>query len=67
MTHELSPRETPAPLLPIYSVEDRRISGEWRTVAEFADPLDARCAAALLRSQGATDVRILLIERPLIP
>jgi hypothetical protein len=34
---------------------------------EFVSPVDAQLAAALLRSQGASDVRIVLIELAIIP
>ena len=53
-------------LAALYSVEDRRYSGEWRVVAEFADPDVANRVAALLRSAGG-DVRVEFIPQPLIP
>ena len=45
------------PQYPLYAVQDRRISGEWRVVAEFTEPKHAQQVAALLRSAGAA-VRI---------
>ena len=50
---------------PLYSVEDRRCSGEWRVVGEFADPRQAQQVAALLRSAGGI-VRVELIPTPII-
>jgi hypothetical protein len=50
----------------LYSVEDRRHSGEWRVVGEFIDPKMAHQVAALLRSAGGI-VRVELIPHPLIP
>jgi hypothetical protein len=51
---------------PIYSVEDRRCSGEWRVIGEFADVQQANAVAALLRSAGGV-VRVELIPQPIIP
>ena len=51
---------------PLYSVQDRRCSGEWRVVAEYSDPQHARQVAALLRAAG-DDVRIELVPQPFIP
>jgi len=59
-------RATEPDSTPLYSVEDRRYSGEWRIVAEFADPDVAQRVAALLRSAGG-DVRVELIPQPIIP
>jgi hypothetical protein len=50
----------------LYSVEDRRCSGEWRIVAEFIDPKMAQQVAALLRSAGGV-VRVELIPQPIVP
>ena len=50
---------------PIYAVETRKVSGEWQTVIECGR-LDAELARELLKTQGAA-VRIVAIERPLIP
>ena len=52
-------------LRPLYSVEDRRYSGEWRVVGEFANRDVAERVAAPLRSAGG-DVRVELIPQPVI-
>ena len=48
------------PALPKFVVEDRRESGEWRTIAEFDDPIAAQRALAFVQAAGA-DVRVELI------
>ena len=54
------------PETPLYQVEDQRYSGEWRAIGQFTDPVEAQRAAAVIGSAGG-NVRILFIERPLIP
>jgi hypothetical protein len=48
------------PGLALYEVQDRRASGEWRTIDTFRDPAMAREVCALLVSMGA-DARVELI------
>lgn len=52
MTAEASP--------PLYAVQDRRESGEWRTLGEYVDVLTAHQVAALLRAAGA-EARVELV------
>ena len=47
-----------------YVLEDRRSSGEWRVVFEYADPREAQHAEALLRTYGAV-VRTKFVPQPL--
>ncbi len=41
---------------PVYSVQDRRESGEWRTLAELRCPAQARRYADLLRNISDADI-----------
>lgn len=51
---------------PLYSVQDMRVAGEWRVVAEFTDIDRANQVAALLQSAGG-NVRVELIPTPIVP
>ncbi|MDQ2946668.1 MAG: hypothetical protein M3Y27_12105 [Acidobacteriota bacterium] len=50
----------------LYAVQDRRYTGEWRTVIDLVDPQEAQQVAALLRASGAK-VRIELVDQRLTP
>ena len=52
--------------LPLYTIEDRRPSGEWIVIGQVCDPLVAQELAAILRSVGA-DIRVELIATPNTP
>jgi len=58
--------DTSAGNKPLFAVQDRRVSGEWRVVGEFADERQAKQVAALLRSAGG-DVRVERVPAPVIP
>ena len=49
----------------LYSVEDRRCSGEWRVIAETSDVHEAQRIAKLIQSAGGS-TRVEIIPRPII-
>lgn len=51
---------------PLYDVQDRRYSGEWRSVAQTHDVHEARRIALLIRWAGGS-ARVEMIPRPIIP